>query len=359
MARTHRRPALGLAVRPVSQPATGMLSRKGRRHFAPPAAVQPARRWVEGAMRAGLLSLSRSAVLRRATAEFGPARRAARRFVAGEARTDAIAAVTALRRDGLSATVAFLGEHVTEPRAARTAAAEVAGLLRDLSAAGLEPNCSVKLTQLGLGFDAALAEEGLRAVLAVAREVDGFLRIDMEGSDVLPATLELFERVTAGDGAVRHTGLVIQSYLRRSEADVTRLVERSVAMRLVKGAYAEPPELAYQAKADVDAAYVRLADLLLDGSGRPAARPPAFATHDTAMIAAVLRAARQRGITPDGYEFQMLLGVRRDLQRRLVGAGQRVRVYVPYGDQWYPYMMRRLAERPANLLFVLRGAARA
>ena len=339
-----------------------------------------------------LLWLSRQELLQRLTAEVGVARRMARRFVAGETRAEALEAAAALARSGMGATVAFLGEHTTDPAEARAAADENTRLLRGLASAGLEPNCSLKLTQLGLRIDPALAEEGLRTVLATAREVGGFVRIDMESSDFVQPTLDLWDKlkgergarnaapplpagesgVAPGDparGSSSHSafgaprsafplGVVIQSYLRRSEDDVRWLIARGAAVRLVKGAYAEPPEVAFPAKRDVDAAYVRLAELLLSAEARAAGVYPAFATHDPVMIAAVRRIVRRQGLAPEAYEFQMLLGVRRDLQRQLVGVGQRVRVYVPYGEHWYPYFMRRLAERPANLLFIVRNLLR-
>jgi proline dehydrogenase len=312
------------------------------------------RKLAESQARAALLWLSRQQRLQRLTAEFGPARRMARRFVAGETREDAIAAALSLQRGGMYSTVAFLGEHTTDAGEARAAVEECARMLRALASAGLPPNISLKLTQLGLGIDAALAEEGLRTVLAVADEVDGFVRIDMESSDTVSKTLELFEQVSAGRPG-RRVGVVIQSYLRRSEADVRRLVARGASVRLVKGAYAEPPEVAFPDKADVDASFARLARLLLSAEARATGVYPAFATHDPAMIAAVRRLARRSAAPPEAYEFQMLLGVRRDLQVGLAREGLQVRIYVPYGGQWYPYFMRRLAERPANLLFLLRS----
>lgn len=308
--------------------------------------------------RAVLLWLSRQHRLQQLTAGFGPARRVARRFVAGESRSDALATVAALRRDGLLATTAFLGEHTTSPAEARAAVGEYAGLLRDLAAAGVQPNCSLKLTQLGLLIDRSLAEDGLRAVLRVAAEVGGFVRIDMEGSEVLPATLDLFESAATPRNGPWRCGVVVQAYLRRSEADLRRLIAIGAPVRLVKGAYAEPPSVAYPDRADIDAAFVRLSELLLSEEARARGVYPAFATHDPAMIAAVLGLARERAIGEGGYEFQMLLGVRRDLQLGLAHAGRRVRLYVPYGSHWYPYLMRRLAERPATTWFILRNLVR-
>ncbi len=308
-------------------------------------------------VRAALLWLSRRGALQRLAAEFPPARRVARRFIAGETRAEAVTTARALATQGYRTTIAFLGEHVMDPREARAAAAEYGRLLRALAAADLPANCSLKLSQLGMLFDAALAEALLRQIVAVAEELDGFVRIDMEGSDLVQPTLDLYERLTAGCRGRPRLGVVIQSYLRRSEADVRRLIARGAPVRLVKGAYAEPPTVAYPRKADVDAAYLRLADLLLSEEARAHGVYPAFATHDPTLIAAIRRMAQARGIPPMEYEFQMLLGVRRDLQVTLRQAGLRVRIYVPYGTRWYPYFMRRLAERPANLWFLLRALA--
>jgi proline dehydrogenase len=315
-------------------------------------------RAVSARARAVLLWLSRQQRLQHVTAELGPARRMARRFVAGETRADALATVERLRRDGPLATVAFLGEHSSRVEEARAAGEECRALLRDLAGRGLEPNCSLKLTQLGLLVDAALAEEELRQVLAVADEVGGFVRIDMEGSNLTEATLEMYRRVTRERAGARRLGVVIQAYLHRSEADVRGLIEQGAPVRLVKGAYAEPPSIAFAVKADVDASYLHLVDLLLSRPALEAGVYPAFATHDASIIAAVRAMVRQRGVDAGQYEFQMLLGIRRDLQLRLVREGVRVRVYVPYGEQWYPYFMRRLAERPANVGFLLRNLIR-
>lgn len=307
-----------------------------------------------------LLWLSRRGMVQRLTVEFPPARRVAHRFIAGETLAEAVATACALAARGFLTTVAFLGEHVADPREARAAAAEYERLLRALAAAGLPANCSLKLSQLGLLVDAALAEALVRQIVAVAAELDGFVRIDMEGSNLVQPTLDLYERLTTSGVPGRpRLGVVIQSYLRRSEADVRRLIARGASIRLVKGAYAEPPTVAYPRKADVDAAYLRLADLLLSEEARARGVYPAFATHDPALLAAVRRLAQARGIAPTEYEFQMLLGVRRDLQATLRRAGLRVRIYVPYGSHWYPYFMRRLAERPANLWFLLRALVRA
>jgi proline dehydrogenase len=304
-----------------------------------------------------LLWLSRRHSLHRLVTEVAPARRLARRFVAGETRAEALAVAAALKERGIRTTLAFLGEHTTAAAEARAAGAEYIALLRALAAAGLEPNCSLKLTQLGLHIDRALAERQLAAIVATADEVGGFVRIDMENADLVQTTLDIFSRLTGGHepGTPWRLGVVIQSYLRRSEADVRCLIRAGAPVRLVKGAYAEPPAVAFPRKADVDANYLRLAELLLSPAARAAGVYPAFATHDQAIIDAVRALVRARGIPPDAYEFQLLLGVRRELQVRLARAGLRVRVYVPYGSHWYPYFMRRLAERPANVLFLLRS----
>lgn len=297
-----------------------------------------------------LIALSHNRRLR-AFAERSPlGRRVARRFVAGESLADALAAVEGIRGAGLTATLDHLGENVTTPAAAEQAAASAAESLEALHARGFEANVSVKLTQFGLDLDAALARRLLRAVAERAAALGGFVRVDMEGSAYTDRTLDL---VLAAHAAGLPVGTVLQSALRRTAGDAERLIAAGVRIRLVKGAYREPASLAFATKAEVDGSYRRLAERLL-----AAGNYPAIATHDPAMIAATLAAARQQGLPPERFEFQMLYGIRRDLQASLRRQGWRVRVYVPYGAEWYPYFMRRLAERPANLLFLLRNLLR-
>jgi proline dehydrogenase len=296
-------------------------------------------------------------------------RRAVRRFIAGERLDEALDAVGRLNRDGLSTTLDLLGEDVTTPAQAEASAEAYLGIVDALRAgnheieasagapSGMDNNLSLKLTQLGLVVDAALCAGLLRRILdraAGQRCPDGvpmFVRIDMESSAHTEATLALFETLWA-EGR-RNVGVVIQAYLYRSAADVERLNALGARVRLVKGAYDEPPAVAYPRKRDVDAAFARLAEALLR-----AGTYPAFATHDERLTDHVCRTAAAAGIPVDRFEFQMLYGIRRDLQAGLRRRGYRVRVYVPFGEEWYPYFMRRLAERPANAGFVLRSLVR-
>jgi proline dehydrogenase len=274
------------------------------------------------------------------------ARSFASRFVAGETPLSAVAAAVALKQRGITATLDVLGESVREAGAATAAADEYLAVLERMSAAGIEVNVSVKPTQMGLDLDPALFDRNIRRIVERARELKGFVRLDMESSEYTQRTLGLFARLhdTYGDSV----GVVIQAALRRSTEDIERLVARSARVRLCKGAYLEPETVAYPDKTDVDAHYRRLMERLLE-----AGHYPAIATHDEKMIRLTQAFAESKGIGRNQFEFQMLYGVRRDLQDRLRSAGWRVRVYVPFGTQWYPYLMRRLAERPANIAFIL------
>jgi proline dehydrogenase len=247
----------------------------------------------------------------------------------------------------MTSTLDHLGENVATEEAARAAAATYSEVLRRMATAGVEPGISVKLTMLGLAFDDWLPETLMASISETARAVDGFVRIDMEGSAYTERTIAIAERLHAR--FPEQVGTVIQAYLYRSPADVERLLARRMRLRLVKGAYAEPPAIAYQRPGDIDAAYLRLMERLLD-----AGPYPAIATHDPALLRATKGYALRMGIGRDRFEFQMLYGVRRDEQRSLTDEGYRVRIYVPFGTEWYPYFTRRIAERPANALFVLR-----
>lgn len=332
------------------------------------------------------LALSRSRGLRGASLRHPVLRRAARRFIAGERLDEALEAIRRLNAQGLFTTLDLLGEDVTTAAQAETsgnaylrivdairvppagpestpAPAGGAGPAvgrsgeRPVEATRADNNLSLKLTQLGLDADAALCGRVLRRILDRAAagtppgEVPMFVRIDMENSARTDATLRLFESLWA-EGR-RNVGVVIQAYLYRSPTDVARLNTLGARVRLVKGAYDEPPAVAFPNKQDVDRAFAQLTDLLLrDGTY------PAIATHDDRLIDHARRSARAAGIAPDRFEFQMLYGIRRDLQYALRRDGYRVRVYVPFGEEWYPYFMRRLAERPANVAFVLRSLVR-
>lgn len=275
------------------------------------------------------------------------ARRVADRFVAGEALADALRAAEDLNRRGLRVTLDYLGESVADRKEAGEATRAYEESLEAIDRSPADSTISLKLTQLGLDIDEELCAENLERVVARAAGLDNFVRIDMEGSDHTEATLRLFRRVFQRH---RNVGAVIQSYLHRSERDVAELIRIGAPVRLCKGAYDEPPEVAFQQKREVDENFVRLMKMLLDGGA-----PTAIATHDDKMIRATREHAEERGIGPDRFEFQMLYGVRRDFQARLVSEGYRMRIYVPYGSQWYPYLMRRMAERPANLRFVIRA----
>ena len=272
----------------------------------------------------------------------------ARRFIAGETIEEAVACVKDLPAKGLLLTLDYLGESVSSAAAASAAAADYVQIINKIVASGIERNISLKLTQLGLDVDKATAVDNMRRILEPADANGFFVRIDMENSPYTDATLEILD--TLWRQGHTNVGTVIQSYLKRSAADIRTLNVHRVRVRLVKGAYKEPKDVAYQKKSEVDGAFVDMMRTLLDEGAYPA-----IATHDPKMIDATKAYAKSKGYANDRFEFQMLYGIRRDLQTALVKEGYRVRVYVPFGKQWYPYFMRRLGERPANVAFVLRG----
>jgi proline dehydrogenase len=275
------------------------------------------------------------------------------RFVAGETLAAALPALHRAQDAGFQTTVDILGESVNDADSARVAADSYVEALSVLDRDGIDLNVSIKLSQMGLGLGPAVARDNLAHVLVAAAGLGAFVRIDMEDHSTTDATLELWRQLRplmAGSGDV---GVVIQSALRRSEADVERLITEGARIRLCKGAYKEPPSVAYTERAEVDAAYVRLMERLLSDGVLPA-----IATHDDRMVDHAIAYAQRHGIGPERFEFQMLFGVRRDLQDRLLADGWAVRIYVPLGDRWYPYFMRRLAERPANVTFLLRSLLR-
>jgi proline dehydrogenase len=278
-------------------------------------------------------------------------RRLAARFIAGEELEDALRTVRQLTSEGFAVTLDYLGESVHEAPTAEEACRVYLDILDRLAAEGLSSHVSVKLTQLGLAIDEALTCRHLKAICERAARYRNFVRVDMEGSAFTEITLRVFQAVAVPREAL---GIAIQSYLYRSEKDVDDLLLHGARIRLVKGAYKEPPELAFPRKADVDRNLQKLMEKLLSSGIYHA-----IATHDDRLIAATQAFARAHGIGPDRYEFQLLFGIRRQLQRELLRQGSRVRVYVPYGRQWYAYFMRRLAERPANLLFLMRNLFRA
>ena len=307
----------------------------------------------ERALRTALLWLSRRRSLGRLATRLPVTRGMVARFVAGETLDAALAALDRLRAAGYRTTVDVLGEAVTSIDEARAAADEYLATLDALAERGLDRNVSVKLSQMGLALDDGVCRDNVRRILERAADHKAFVRIDMEDHTTTDATLALWRELRPVNAGHGDSGVVVQAALRRTPADVDALIAERARIRLCKGAYVEPAAVAYPAKTDVDAAYTTLMErLLADGAF------PALATHDERLIARAIAFARERGIEPERFEFQMLYGVRRDLQERLLKAGFGVRVYVPFGTQWYPYFMRRLAERPANVAFLLRSVLR-
>lgn len=298
-------------------------------------------------MRALLLYLSESKRLAPLIMRNSVSRRVARRFVAGETLDDAISAAREVNHAGQSASLDLLGENVSDEAGARRAADGYLEMFNRIAREKLDANVSLKLTQLGLDLGEDLCQELIEKIVAHASALGNFVRIDMEGSPYTQRTVEIAKRVRAKHAAV---GTVMQAYLYRTEQDIKDLLAVSCRLRLCKGAYKEPPEIAFPKKEDVDANYVKLMKLLL-----PSGIYHGIATHDPAMIRATKEFARDKNIARDQFEFQMLYGIRTDLQRQLVREGYRLRIYIPFGTDWFPYFMRRLAERPANLVFFLRN----
>jgi proline dehydrogenase len=303
-------------------------------------------------MRQGLLWLSERQGVFNFVRRNGLARRFASRFVAGESIEQGVEAARELSRRGITASLDLLGESITVESEATAARDQYLRMLDQMAATGVEVNVSVKLTQMGLDISEALCVANMVAILEKAATLNGFVRLDMEGSDYTERTLEFFRR-RLFDRFGANCGVVIQSMLRRSEQDVDDLIAMGARVRLCKGAYLEPPTVAFPDKADVDRSYVRLMERLL-----VAGNYPGLATHDQAIITHAREFTRREGVSSDRFEFQMLYGVRRDLQDGLRKAGYRLRVYIPFGTQWYPYLMRRLAERPANIAFMLGNIVR-
>jgi proline dehydrogenase len=297
-----------------------------------------------------LTLLSRSETLKRLASRYGMAtpRSFGRRFIAGERVEDAVEAARALQARGLGVTLDFLGESVATAEQALAAVAEYIRLIDVVVASGVERNLSLKLSQIGLAIDRATCVDNMRRILEPAKRHDFFVRIDMEGSAYTEITLEVLETLWGLDH--HNIGIVLQSYLYRTERDLRRMNELGIRVRLVKGAYREPASVAYQLKEDVDGAYIRQTRLLLDHGIYPA-----FATHDEVLLREIRSYAAERHVSSDRFEFQMLYGIRRDLQAALRADGYHVRVYVPFGKEWFPYFMRRLGERKENIWFVLRA----
>ena len=301
-------------------------------------------------LRSTFIALSRNRSLRRFCEQSKLGNRLNSRFIAGMEPADALRVTAAVNRQDIAVTLDSLGESVTSASEAHRAADVYHKLLDSIAAQRLNANISVKLTQMGLEQSPELAESIAASLVQHAASTGNFVRIDMEDSRLTQVTLDIVRRLHACAGMRGAVGIVIQAYLYRSESDVEQLLADGIRIRLCKGAYKEPPDVAFPRKSDVDANYLKLSDMLL---GSPIYH--GLATHDEKIVAAIKAHAAGHGIDPARFEFQMLYGVRRDLQRKLVSEGYNVRVYVPFGREWYPYFMRRLAERPANVLFLARN----
>lgn len=305
--------------------------------------------------------LAKAAWARKFVGKMALARKMASRFIAGETLADGIQTIKSLNEKGINATLDVLGENTNSPEMARQAASEIMRAFDAIEAAGVRANVSVKLTQIGLGISSELCLENLELILEKAKSLNSFVRIDMEDSAVTQRTLDVL--FAARNHGFENMGIVIQAYLYRSEADIQKLMEACVRVRLCKGAYTEPAKVAYPKMQDINANYDRCAALLINGAlSKQCPRIstdgkvppiPGFATHDPKRIEFARLYAEKLGLPKDALEFQMLNGIRRDLQEMLVKEGYNVRVYVPFGTEWYPYFMRRIAERPADILFLL------
>jgi len=299
--------------------------------------------------RSALIYLSRQEGLKDFAARFSLFKKLTTRFIAGESIDEAIAAIRELNAHGCSASFDHLNESVSSAAETEAEVREYLDVLRRIDETGINSNVSIKLTQFGLEMDPELAFRNARRVVEDAARRGNFVRVDMEASNVTQATIDVFKRLRAEFG-LNDVGIVLQSYLYRTMEDARDLLRIPARIRLCKGAYNEPPEVAYPNKKDVDDNYIRVMQLLLSSGIYHG-----IATHDPRMIDATLKFAKREGVSKDGFEFQMLYGIRRDLQEQLARDGYGMRVYVPYGKHWYPYFMRRLAERPANIWFVLKN----
>jgi proline dehydrogenase len=299
--------------------------------------------------RSALLYLARQEKLKDFAARFSLFRKVTSRFIAGENIDEAVAAIRELNAHGCSASFDHLNESVSSVAETEGEVTEYLNVLSQIDESGINSNISIKLTQFGLEIDPELAYRNARRVVVDAARRGHFVRVDMEGSQVTQLTIDIFKRLRAEFG-LNDVGIVLQSYLRRTFDDAQDLLKIPARIRICKGAYNEPPEVAFPDKKDVDENYIRVMKLLLSSGIYHG-----IATHDPNMINATIRYARDEGIGKDAFEFQMLYGIRRDLQEQLSRDGYNMRVYVPYGKHWYPYFMRRLAERPANIWFVMKN----
>ncbi len=297
-----------------------------------------------------LMYLAHNGTMRNFVIHNRATRAVSRRFVAGEVVEDAIEATRALNKENMHVSLDHLGENVSDAKEAMSAAQDYIAILDCVKQASVDANISIKLTALGLDISQELCEQNVCRILEHAQQVPIFVRIDMEGSAYTEQTVDITLRMHK---QYEHVGTVIQSCMHSSKKDVEQLIAQGVRVRLVKGAYKEPKMVAFQQKSEVDHNFIRLMTMLLQRGNYPA-----IATHDEAIINATCKFARDNGISKSAFEFQMLYGIRRDLQEKLVNQGYNMRIYVPYGSQWYPYLMRRMAERPANLLFVMSNAIR-
>jgi proline dehydrogenase len=307
-------------------------------------------------LRTFFVRLSENPSLRRFAERSSVGRRVSGRFVAGTEIADAVRATQAINRAGMSVSIDNLGENVTNPEEARRSAQLYHQILEAIVANQLNANISLKLTHMGLDVDEKLAREIVSGLVAKAASMDppGFVRVDMEGSPYTQRTLDFVHELHRMPGNANSVGTVIQSYLRRSESDVEKLLGEGIRIRLCKGAYKESADIAFPVKSDVDANYVKLMTILMKSGIYHG-----LATHDESIIRQAQAFATGEKLSRDSFEFQMLYGIRRDLQQNLVREGWRVRVYIPFGSEWYPYFMRRLGERPANALFIARNLLRA
>ncbi len=303
--------------------------------------------------RAFFIALSESRMLRATAERSRLGRRVSGRFVAGMTVDEALQATAATNALGMSVSIDNLGENVTNPEEAKESAALYHQLLDQIHARNLNANVSLKLTHMGLDVDESLSRHIVNELVSHAARLGSFVRIDMEGSPYTEKTLQIVRDLHRQPENAGRVGAVIQSYLFRSKQDAESLCAERIRIRLCKGAYKEPPEIAFQSKADVDANFVKLMRILLKSGTYHG-----IATHDPKMIEATIAFARSEKIASESFEFQMLYGVRRDLQQHLVREGWRMRVYIPFGTEWYPYLMRRLAERPANVVFILKNLLR-
>jgi proline dehydrogenase len=306
-------------------------------------------------LRAFFVGLSENAALRRFAERSSLGQRVSHRFVAGTEIADAVHATQAVNRAGMSVTIDNLGENVANPDEARHSAQLYHQILDAIVANQLNANISLKLTHMGLDVDEQLARNIVSGLVAKAAAMNppGFVRVDMEGSPYTQRTLDFVHELHRMPGNANSVGTVIQSYLKRSESDVEKLLTERIRIRLCKGAYKESADIAFAAKSDVDANYVKLMKILMKSGIYHG-----LATHDENIIRQAQAFATSENISRDAFEFQMLYGIRRDLQRKLARKGWRVRVYIPFGSEWYPYFMRRLGERPANVLFIARNLLR-